>query len=568
VTAAAIAQRCTGLRGSLPLLRFTLMYIILHFTFDYVAQLTELENGVSLWFPAAGLIFAVVLRLRLIGAVLVIATSVTSFLLFPDSQFSLPYGILYCVLGPIILLVIRSVMRRSGYIDPRARPRPELLIIFVLASSTYALWSVILANILAAIDVSGKPLSLVASFEWWLGDMVGITAIASFMFQFVFPYMLGEKSVSLNRILKGLPSIFGYGMLSLIPWMLSFMSIAGQNQQLIFLAAVPIFYAALRRGLGETSLALVFANLGFMLAAHKLPQSSALELQSMALMINIGGLMAATISTNQNAMLKALRQTLSERDRLTTERAGFERKLAETQRLDALGRMAGGMAHEINNLLHPIKSFARSAATATEDKRLHYLGRINDCADNAHRIVSDVLIFARDAVENPVLELQIIEAQKAVEASLAIAADSLPRLIKCTSDIKLGMATIRCDVGSLSQVMANLINNARDAMLDGGTITVIADVVTKTVEQAERAQIKEGHYVSLQVQDDGQGMDETITRRVFEPFFTTKDMGRGTGLGLSVVFGIIRRWQGTIMVESIVGAGTTFTILIPLATDA
>jgi signal transduction histidine kinase len=563
--AASGGERHSERSGALPLLRFALLYMILHLGLDYLAKLTEFDNGVSLWYPTVGLILGTVLRLRLIGAALAIVTGIAGFLLSTNPQFNLWQGLVFCILGPMGPLLIRAVMRRMGFIDPRAVPRPQMALALTAAAASYALWNVTLANILMWIAPGDKTLSLGNSFEWLLGDLVGIVAIGSFTFQILFPLMLGEANISVQGFVRWLPRIIGYGMLSLIPWALGFIAAPGQNVQLAFLAAVPIFYAALRRGMGETSLALVFANLGFMLAAHKTGINNAMELQALALMINIGGAFTASITTNQNAMLRALHQTLVERDALTTERAAFESRLAESQRLDALGRMAGGMAHEINNLLHPIKSFARSAASAPESKRIHYLARINECADNAHRIVSDALTFAREAVDNPVTEVKTVAAQKAVEASINIAAGGLPDTIKLTSHIRLASAFLRCDVGGISQVVVNIVNNARDAMPAGGVISIVGDVVTLDRDQATHWQLDTGSYVSLAIKDSGAGMDESIARRIFEPFFTTKDVGRGTGLGLSVVYGMVRRWQGNVVVESRIGAGTTFTILIPLA---
>jgi signal transduction histidine kinase len=555
----------TANSGALPLLRFAVLYMMLHLGLDYLAKLTAFDNGVSLWYPAVGLILGTILRLRLIGAALAIFTGLVSFLLSTNPQFNFWQGITFCIVGPIGPLLIRAVMRRTGYIDPRAVPRPQMALALTAAAASYALWNVMLANGLMWIAPGNKTLSLANSFQWLLGDLVGIMAIGSFTFQILFPLMLGEKKISIQGFVAWLPRIIGYGMLSLIPWALGFIAVPGQNIQLAFLAAVPIFYAALRRGMGETSLALVFANLGFMLAAHKTGINNALELQALALMINIGGAYTASITTNQNAMLRALHQTLIERDALTTERADFERRLAESQRLDALGRMAGGMAHEINNLLHPIKSFARSALHAPQDKRIHYLTRINECADNAHRIVSDALTFARESIDNPLTEIKTVDAQKAVEASINIAAGGLPDTVKLKSQIQLGSALLRCDVGGISQVVVNIVNNARDAMPKGGVISIVGDVVKLDRDQATHWQLEAGSFVSLEIKDSGAGMDESIARRIFEPFFTTKDVGRGTGLGLSVVYGMVRRWQGNVIVESSIGVGTTFTILIPLA---
>jgi signal transduction histidine kinase len=563
----AAARTAATPRSWLALLGFGLIYLAVHILLDRVSKLTTLSDGISLWFPTAGLILAAILRFRLIGVVLVIISSVTSFLLFRDRTFELAGGLAYCVLAPFGPLLIRSVMRRVGVIDPRTVPRPTMTMALIVASACFALWNVLLANFLVHSLQQQHTMSAPDAFRWWLGDFVGALSIGSFALQVLFPLMLGNKRISWRGIQIWLPRLAAYGMLSLLPWALHFVSIEGKNLQLAFLAAIPIFYAALRRGSGETSLALAFANLGFMLAAHRQTQQEAVELQALALMINILGVLTTAITTNQKVIVRALRQTLEERDQLTAKQAEYEKRLAESQRLDALGQMAGGLAHEINNLLHPIKSFARSAATAAEDKRLHYLGRIQDCADSAQRIVADVLTFARDdKVASPATP-EIVDAQTALSTSLGIAANALPTNITLQTNINLEGAHIRCDVGGMSQVLVNLVNNARDAMPEGGSITITGDQITLDAGQAALNQLPDGGYVRVRVADTGEGMTAEVARRVFEPFYTTKDIGRGTGLGLSVVYGILRRWGGAALVESFVGVGATFTLLIPLASD-
>jgi signal transduction histidine kinase len=556
-------QRRTG--GWASLLLFSVLYTLIYLLVEHAGHFATLQNHISLWYPAAALMMMVVLRLRLIGAVIATFASLIGFGLSNDNQFSVAGAILYSIFIPVGVLLIRSVLRRLGYLDPRTTPRPKFAIALISASAVFAVWATLLLIVVGYISPGGQAFSLNDALRWFMGYWVGATALGGFAFQLLFPLMLGDMSINWPGLCRGAKNLLLIGSLSLAPFVLGKLHMAGVGFQMAFLSAIPVFYAALSKGYAVTSLAIVCANISFMLTAHDAAATHALELQALALMINIGGMLTAAITTNQAAMLRALRQTLAERDQLTSERLQFEKKLAEAQRLDSLGRMAGGLAHEINNLLHPIKSFARSAATATDEKRAHYLSRINDCTDSAHRIVSDVLIFARDSNTKSQSKTTVFFAQQAVETSLAIAADGLPKAIQLNSDLHLEAAQIRCDSGGVSQVLVNLINNARDAMPNGGSISVVGDIVELDAQTAARTQLPANCYMRLRISDTGEGMSTIIAQRIFEPFFTTKDVGQGTGLGLSVVYGLVKRWGGNIIVSSAEGVGTTFTVLIPLA---
>jgi signal transduction histidine kinase len=553
--------------GWRSLLIFLLIYIGLHLLLELASQITTMADGVSLWYPVAGLTIAVVLRFRLLGAAMAIIATMVSHLISNDGQFSFLSMLFYAVATAAGALLIRSALRRAGYSDPRAIPRPKMTAVLFLVCLVYSLITTAISQLALQSSAREASLNFNAILNWWLGDFVGATAILNLCFQLLFPMMEGKVRYSRDKIGPWVLCIMGYGSFSLLPWLLSTLDIAGQNYRLVFLAAIPVFYAALRRGMGETSLAIAFANFGFMLASRAVDVNSSAELQTMALMINIGGNFTSAITTNQKAMVRALRRTLDERDRLAAEREVFERRLAESQRLDALGQMAGGLAHEINNLLHPIKSFGRMAMTAADDKRQHYLVRIQECANGAQRIVADVLTFAREAKKSDVADLESVPAQSCIETAIAIAADGVPASITLTQALRLEAAHIRCDAGGMSQVLVNLVNNARDAMPNGGTIDIIGELTTLDAPHAQQVQLPAGRYVELIVRDSGEGISHELLGRVFEPFFTTKDVGRGTGLGLSVVYGMLHRWGGAIRVDSIVGTGTTFTLLIPLASQ-
>jgi signal transduction histidine kinase len=553
--------------NSVQLVLLAAVYFLLQILCDRIGQVTALSGSVSLWYPAAGLILAIVLRLRLIGAAIAIASSLLGFWIFGDESFSTASGLTFCIVSPLFALVIRAVMRRMGYVDPRAVTRPQMALAMISASTAFALFNATLGFTLARFIDSNDSFDLSQWTQWFLGDLVGCLAVGLVALQLIFPLLLGQMKTSLRGLWHWLPAILGYGLLSLLPWGLSKLPGANSNYPLVFLSAVPVFYAALRRGYAETSLALTFANLGFMIAVTNDQLPMAIELQILALMINAGGIMTAAITTNQSAMLRALQTTLGERDALMNEKMLFQTRLAEAQRLDALGKMAGGLAHEINNLLHPIKSFARSAVGAAEDKRAQYLGRITECADSAQRIVADVLTFARESAKAEAVAPVKTSARRAIESAAAIAAEQLPASVSFSFDVNVDAAEIEIDEGGMSQVLVNLVNNARDAMPTGGSITITADVVMLDAAQAKQLQLETGCFVRIIVADTGPGMDADMQHRIFEPFFTTKDVGRGTGLGLSVVYGLVKRWHGTVQVDSSLGDGSKFSVLIPIADD-
>ncbi|MFL5606645.1 MAG: PAS domain S-box protein [Gemmatimonadaceae bacterium] len=248
-----------------------------------------------------------------------------------------------------------------------------------------------------------------------------------------------------------------------------------------------------------------------------------------------------------------------------TERKELEEQLRQSQRLEAVGQLAGGVAHDFNNLLTVITSYA---ALLLEDldaahPRRHDIQEIAKAADRAASLTQQLLAFGRRQLLQPrVLDVNhtVTELQR-----------MLRRLL--TADIELatvldpGLRSVKADPGQLGQVLMNLVVNARDAMPDGGTVTIETANVEMDADSVSRyaSGVRPGSYVRLAVSDTGHGMDEATQARVFEPFFTTKELGKGTGLGLSTVYGIVTQSGGAVSCSSAPGRGTTFTIYLPHA---
>ncbi len=245
-----------------------------------------------------------------------------------------------------------------------------------------------------------------------------------------------------------------------------------------------------------------------------------------------------------------------------TERKILEQQLLLAQKMEAVGRLAGGVAHDFNNLLMAITGYGEimQAKILIGDPLYNYLNDILKATDRAAALTKQLLTFSRQQIVNP----QVIDLNRVV----LDLEQMLRRLIE--EDIELTIITgpdqgmVKADPGYLNQIIMNLVINARDAIPCGGQIIVeTGEVEFDQSRQTRFGVAPPGSYVTLEVSDNGIGMDESIQAHIFEPFFTTKEQGKGTGLGLSIVYGIIKQSGGFIDLESEPGFGTTFTVYLP-----
>jgi two-component system, cell cycle sensor histidine kinase and response regulator CckA len=244
-----------------------------------------------------------------------------------------------------------------------------------------------------------------------------------------------------------------------------------------------------------------------------------------------------------------------------TESRRIEQQLISAQRMESIGTLAGGIAHDLNNVLAPITmAIGLLAGSVTDERSLELLRAIEGNAQRGAAMLRQVLAFAR-GVGGERAELQVAEV---VAEVLRLAADTFPRNIRLATDLQPGLGPVLGDETQLHQVLMNLIVNARDALPDGGTITCRAsDEVLDDQSAATPPGLEPGRYVLLEVIDDGHGMPPEVAARVFEPFFTTKAPGEGTGLGLPTSFAIVRSHAGHIEVASEPGRGTRFRVYLP-----
>jgi len=242
-----------------------------------------------------------------------------------------------------------------------------------------------------------------------------------------------------------------------------------------------------------------------------------------------------------------------------TDRKNLEHQLLQSQKLESLGTLAGGIAHDFNNILGIIMGHAALLGEVAQDppKLTRSAGAIEKAAKRGASLVRQILTFARKAnVAFEPVNLNDI----ATELGRMIE-ETFPRSIAIALALEADLPSVKGDRTQLHQTLLNLCVNARDAMPSGGTLTI-------TTGRVRREGTEPGWYARLTVADTGSGMDEETKRRIFEPFFTTKEPGRGTGLGLSVVYGIVQSHRGLIGVESAPGKGTKFTLDIPIPDSA
>ena len=258
--------------------------------------------------------------------------------------------------------------------------------------------------------------------------------------------------------------------------------------------------------------------------------------------------------------LTELRQAQAERDSLQTQ-------LTQAQRLESVGRLAGGVAHDFNNLLSVILGYAQMmlADCPGDDPRRQGLQEIYHAGIRAKDLTRQLLAFSRKQV----LEMTVVDINTVVTGFQKL----LGRLLGDDIELRMALAqtplSVKADISQLEQVLMNLAINARDAMADGGVLTIETASVTLDAAYAKiKPGVTPGNYALIAVSDNGCGMDPRTRESIFEPFFTTKTKEKGTGLGLATTYGIVKQHRGNVWVYSEPGIGSTFKIYLPLLPDA
>jgi signal transduction histidine kinase/CheY-like chemotaxis protein len=277
-------------------------------------------------------------------------------------------------------------------------------------------------------------------------------------------------------------------------------------------------------------------------------------------------LVLATLVCTIAAALVHVHYARNEESRRNTR---FEQKLAESeerlrqaQKMEAVGQLAGGIAHDFNNLVTVIGCSVGLLVETTEpnDPRQEDLQQIKDAADRAATLTRQLLAFSRRQILQPKpvdLNRVVYDMEKMLQRVLG------PHIAIRTA-LTHHLGHVLADMGQLEQIIMNLAVNARDAMPSGGTLTFRTANRSLTTQQVhQHGVIPPGDYITLAVEDSGHGIAPEVLEHLFEPFFTTKEQGKGTGLGLATVYGIVNQTGGHITVDSVRNQGTTFTLYLP-----
>jgi len=283
---------------------------------------------------------------------------------------------------------------------------------------------------------------------------------------------------------------------------------------------------------------------------------------------------AVATATVRDISQRLIAQAERERLRAEAERARVERRLQQSERLESLGQLVGGVAHDFNNLLNVITGYTgfiaeQVTSLAGEDPRMNAVladvEQVRDAAGRAARLTRQLLIFARRDVMHP----EVLDVNHVIGGIEQMLQRTLGEHVRLTVTPDPGLWPVRADRGQLEQVLVNLAINASDAMPGGGKITIDTEnIVADEAYAASRPGLKPGNFVRLRVSDTGTGMSRQVLARVFEPFYSTKARGRGTGLGLATVYGIVTQAGGYVQIYSEPGFGTTVTVMLPAVAAA
>jgi hypothetical protein len=244
-----------------------------------------------------------------------------------------------------------------------------------------------------------------------------------------------------------------------------------------------------------------------------------------------------------------------------TEKKKLEAQLLRTQRLESIGTLSSGIAHDLNNILSPITMGTQMLKLKVQDEQSQRLLDVMQAsAERGGKMISQILSFARGISG----ERALLQPKHLIREIVRIATETFPRSIRIESHLSEGLWEVHGDATQLHQVLLNLCVNARDAMPRGGTLTIKAEnrILDKVYAQMLKG-ASPGNFAVITVTDTGEGISPEIIDRIFDPFFTTKEPGRGTGLGLAMVQGIVSNHHGFVLVESNPGSGTSFSVWLP-----
>ena len=264
---------------------------------------------------------------------------------------------------------------------------------------------------------------------------------------------------------------------------------------------------------------------------------------------------------------------LTERKKIETEHDLLQKQLLQSQKMESIGHLTGGIAHDFNNMLAAILGYSGLIDkhlienSLADEKSSEYLDQILIAANRARELISQMLIFSRKSSDDEIKDIPVVSVKPILEEVISLLSASIPSTINIKSDITSDDLRARINPVQLHQIILNLCINSRDAINEYGDINISLTRRTLTDVCMSCHNEFSGDYVEFMVSDSGQGMNDQQLQRIFEPFFTTKGIGQGSGMGLSVVHGIVHAADGHILISSQQNKGTSICILLPLVTD-
>jgi len=287
-------------------------------------------------------------------------------------------------------------------------------------------------------------------------------------------------------------------------------------------------------------------------------------LMSLVVLMATGFVVFVQRRANQlNQLNEALKQEMQERKKAEAAKLRMKEAFMQNQKLQAIGTLAGGIAHNFNNLLYSVKGYVQLTRSDLPKDSLgsRNLGKVLQALENAEALVSGILAFSREEKT----DFEFINIESVLSRSLDLLRMTLPATIHLETHFAVQGVQVKGSAAQLQQVMMNIIKNAVDAMQGAGCVTIRA-TIEQTNERLlyECARLTYPQYVVIRIADKGVGMDKQTQQRIFEPFFTTKDVGKGTGLGLATSHSILLDHHGDLTVRSKLGEGSTLSLFIPI----
>ncbi|MES2204510.1 MAG: ATP-binding protein [Pseudomonadota bacterium] len=261
---------------------------------------------------------------------------------------------------------------------------------------------------------------------------------------------------------------------------------------------------------------------------------------------------------------QSLQREVHERSEAEKEREEMKQALLQSQKLEAVGMLAGGIAHNFNNILYAIQGYVQMARADVDSKTISYqnLGKVLEAVERGQELVQGILCFSRREHYN----LEQVSLKEVLESAIKLLHSTLPASVELSVNIDLGIALLEGNRTQLQQVFINIIRNAADSLGEKGKIVVQATVESDAEGlKLLRPGLPCAAYFVVNIADNGSGMSEDTLRHLFEPFFTTKDVGKGTGLGLATARSIVRDHRGEMVVQSVPNKGSTFIVLLPVS---